>query len=255
MWKGERMTDATISLTTYRQMPKATGWHGWETISEVVHWSPAETAFIIVDMWDNHWSRGAVERVNVLAPQINVVVQAARNVGMQIIHAPSDVVDFYQGQVARAWVTSLPKVDPPQSIKHADPPLPIDDSDGGSDTGETESHKAWSRQHDAIEIKDGDAISADGQEVYNILANRKLKNLIYAGVHTNMCVLNRPFAIKQMVRWGLNIVLARDLTDAMYNPLKPPYVSHAEGTRLVISYIEKFWCPTITSDDLTRPRP
>jgi hypothetical protein len=30
----------------------------------------------------------------------------------------------------------------------------------------------------------------------------------------------------------------------MYNPEMPPYVSHEEGTRLVIEYIEKFWCLT-----------
>jgi len=50
------------------------------------------------------------------------------------------------------------------------------------------------------------------------------------------------------------VALSRDLTDAMYNPLKPPYVSHDAGTQLIIGYIEKFWCPTITGDDLTRPR-
>lgn len=31
----------------------------------------------------------------------------------------------------------------------------------------------------------------------------------------------------------------------------PPYVSHEEGTRLVVEYIEKFWCPTIPGKDLT----
>lgn len=70
------------------------------------------------------------------------------------------------------------------------------------------------------------------------------------GVHTNMCVLNRPFAIKQMARWGVDVMLVRDLTDTMYNPARPPYVSHEEGTRLVVEFIEKFWCPTIASADL-----
>jgi hypothetical protein len=72
------------------------------------------------------------------------------------------------------------------------------------------------------------------------------------GVHTNMCVLNRTFAIKQMVKWGKDVYLVRDLTDAMYNPARPPYVSHEDGTRLVVEYIEKFWCPTVASDDLLR---
>jgi hypothetical protein len=36
----------------------------------------------------------------------------------------------------------------------------------------------------------------------------------------------------------------------MYNPARPPYVSHAEGTRLVVEYIEKFWALTIHSAEL-----
>ena len=70
------------------------------------------------------------------------------------------------------------------------------------------------------------------------------------GVHTNMCMLNRPYGIKQMVRWGVSIALARDLTDAIYNPAMPPYVNHDEGTRLVVEYIEKFWCPTVAGGDV-----
>jgi hypothetical protein len=38
----------------------------------------------------------------------------------------------------------------------------------------------------------------------------------------------------------------------MYDPREPPYVSHARGTELVIEHIEKYWCPSISSDDLTR---
>ena len=49
------------------------------------------------------------------------------------------------------------------------------------------------------------------------------------GVHTNMCVLNRTFAIKQMVKWGKNVLLVRDLTDAMYNPKMKPMVVAPEG--------------------------
>jgi len=30
----------------------------------------------------------------------------------------------------------------------------------------------------------------------------------------------------------------------------PPHVSQAEGTRLVIEYIERHWCPSINSADL-----
>jgi len=71
------------------------------------------------------------------------------------------------------------------------------------------------------------------------------------GVHLNMCVLGRPFGIRQMVRLGKNVALVRDMTDTMYDPRREPKVSHFEGTDLVVEHVEKFWCPTLLSTDLT----
>ena len=70
------------------------------------------------------------------------------------------------------------------------------------------------------------------------------------GVHTNMCVLGRPFGIRQQCYLGKNVVLCRDLTDALYDPRDPPHVSHARGLELVIHHIEQYWCPTILGKDL-----
>jgi hypothetical protein len=47
-------------------------------------------------------------------------------------------------------------------------------------------------------------------------------------------------------------VLARDLTDSMYDPRTRPFVSHTRGTELVIEHIESRWCPSILGEDLTR---
>ncbi|MBV7329559.1 isochorismatase family protein [Chloroflexi bacterium TSY] len=223
-------------------------WHQ-ETTKNVV--TPTETAIIICNMWDNHWSRGAAERVNAMAPRMNKVLSTARAQGVHIIHAPSDTLDFYADAPARQRILAVELIAPPQAIEHDDPPLPIDDSDHGSDTGEVETFRAWKRQHPAIEIdQTHDYISDSGSQIYGLLQHTQIKQVLLMGVHTNMCILNRSFGIKQMVRWGVNIALIRDLTDAMYNPAMPPYVSHTQGTQLVIDYIEKFWCPTIHSDDL-----
>jgi len=240
-----------LRLTLRRQSPKKTGWVDWVVSEHEVRWPPSEAALIAVDVWDSHWSRGAAERVNALAPRIDATIRAARERGVLIVHAPSDVVAYYGGHPARARALDVPQLEPPELAPHDDPPLPIDDSDGGSDTGEPTWHHAWTRQHAAVEIRDQDAITADGREIYSLLRARGVGHVLVCGVHTNMCVLNRPFAIKRLVRWGFDVALLRDLTDSMYNPLMRPYVSHAEGTRLVVEYIEKFWCATATSDDLT----
>jgi len=131
--------------------------------------------------------------------------------------------------------------------------LPIDDSDGGCDCEpQCAQYGAWTAQHPAIEINDEDAISDNGREIYNLLAQYGIENVIILGVHTNMCVLGRPFGIRQMARLNRNPVLVRDLTDAMYNPRKAPKVSHAEGTELVVQHVEKYWCPTVLSADLLK---
>lgn len=246
-------TGDTLHLQLRRQeLARDEGGHAYWKVSEnKVAVPTSRAALLLCDVWDAHWSRGARERVDAMVPRIDEVVRAGRRRGVQIIHAPSDTMAFYADTQARKRTAEVPRVEPPPDIEHDDPPLPIDDTDGGSDTGETPWHKAWSRQHPGIEIDQGaDVISDSGAEIYSLLQDRGIDHLLIAGVHTNMCVLNRSFGIKQMVRWGVDVVLVRDLTDTMYNPAMRPYVSHDEGTRLVVTYIEKFWCPTLHSRDI-----
>ena len=245
-----------LNLRTQALKPDAGGHNQWQAVAEARTVKAPETAILLCDVWDKHWSRGATERVAALAPRINETVKAARALGVTIVHAPSETMAFYEDTPARKRMKDAPASPLPPPMPHDNPPLPIDDSDGGSDTGEKPWHKAWTRQHPAIEIdQERDGVSDNGQEIWNFLQARGIRNLVVLGVHTNMCILNRPFAIKAMVPRGMNVALVRDLTDAMYNPAQRPYVSHDEGTRLVIEYIEKFWCPTILAADLVKPSP
>jgi nicotinamidase-related amidase len=242
---------AHFRLTARRHLRRETGFHGWQAQEQVVSWQSAETALIIVDMWDRHWSKGATGRVGMLAPHIDEIACAIRKQGGHVIHAPSDVTDAYKDHPARVNAQSAPFCAMPDLLGHPDPRLPIDDSDGGSDTGEPSWWKAWSCQHRAIAIEPEDTLSDDMQEIYNVLQQRSVRHVMYAGVHLNMCVLNRPFGMKRTIRLGYDVVLVRDATDTMYNPYMPPYVSHDEGTQLVVRYVEQFWCPTIHSSDVT----
>ncbi len=217
---------------------------------------PDKTAIVICDMWDKHWCEGATRRVAEMAPRMNEVVETARNRGVLIIHAPSSTMDFYEGTAARKRAKNAPHEDMPNedSWKHLDPEvegkLPIDDSDGGCDCWppcDDVNSGVWTRQIDTIRIDDSDAISDNGQEVYNVLEQAGRDNVIVMGVHTNMCVLGRPFSIRANVNNGKNVLLVRDLTDTMYNSRMAPFVNHHRGTDLVVEHIEKFWAPTITS--------
>ena len=217
---------------------------------------PTKTAVVICDMWDDHWCVPAAKRCDALARKAAPVVAAARQAGMTIVHCPSDCMAYYADHPARKRALAVTPTAPPPPKDLPNPPLPIDDSDGGCDSpGPTPFRKAWTKQHDAIPIDAGrDYVTDRGPEVYSILAARGVTTVLVMGVHTNMCVLNRTFAIKQLRRWGVDCLLVRDLTDAMYNPQRRPFVSHDEGTQLVIGYIETHWCPSVESKDLVSGR-
>ena len=228
-------------------------------------WPPEKTALIICDMWDEHWCAGAARRVVEMAGRVDEVARELRRRGVLVIHAPSSVVDFYDGTPQRELARSAPHTDTPLPLSQSDrwgtkwcypdrsrePDMPIDDSDMGCDCEEKCSIRAaWTRQIDSITIAADDAISDNGQEVWNLLEARGIDNVFIAGVHLNMCVLGRPFGIRQMTQLGKNVVLLRDLTDTMYNSKMEPFVDHFEGTDLVVRHVESYWCPTTRSDEI-----
>ena len=239
---------------------------GWAVYEENVVWKPRETAIIVCDMWDQHWCPNAAKRVEELAGPMNELLKEARSLGVFIIHAPSSVTKFYDGTPQRERAKAAPYVKTPVPLatdqrwgtawcypdKKREGELPIDDADMGCDCEETyEPHAPWTRQIATLEIADQDAITDNGQETWNLLQEREIGNVILIGVHLNMCVMGRPFGIRQMTYLGKNVVLMRDMTDTMYNPKMSPRVSHFEGTDLVVGHVERYWCPTITSTDLT----
>ncbi len=250
-----------------RTRVKTAGKDGFTLAERKVAWESKKTVLIICDMWDDHWCKSAARRVREMAGPLNEVVNAARARGVFIIHAPSTCAGFYDATPQRERARVAPFRPTPVPLATAerwgtawcwtDPAheavLPIDDSDMGCDCQPAKCPigAPWTRQIRSIDIAEADAITDNGQETWNLLAERGIDNVILCGVHLNMCVLGRPFAIRQMVKLGKNVALMRDLTDTMYNPERPPGVSHFAGTDLVIEHVERYWCPSFTSTDLS----
>ena len=226
--------------------------------NEIQEWNPGETAIIICDMWNEHWCKGATRRVAEMAPLMNDVVSIAREKGVLIVHAPSACMEYYKDHPARKLgrkykskkAESLIGNGILDSEEGAD--WPIDQSDGGCDcTPECKGGSPWTHQIDLIKISDKDAISESGAEIGGLFYKRGIKNVILMGVHTNMCVIGRPFGLRNMVRLGMNVVLMRDMTDTMYDSKEEPKVSHFTGNSLINEYIETYVCPSIVSSDFT----
>jgi nicotinamidase-related amidase len=238
----------------------------YTVVEKKAEWDPKKTAIIVCDMWDDHWCKNAAKRVAELAGPLNQAVKAARAKGVFVIHAPSSVTGFYKDTPQRKRAKDAPFAKTPVPLAKderwgttwcwpdakREPALPIDDDDMGCDCAvKCKVRDAWTRQIATIEIADEDAVTDDGQETWNLLQARGIDNVMLCGVHLNMCVLGRPFGIRQLVHLGKNVALLRDLTDTMYNPEKPPKVSHFAGTDLVVEHVEKYWCPSLTSADIT----
>jgi nicotinamidase-related amidase len=235
-------------------------------VEKPVAWAPEKTAIIVCDMWDDHWCKSAARRVAEMAGPLNEVLRGARARGVLVIHAPSTVTSYYNDTPQRRRAREAPASATPVPLATAqrwgtawcwpdgsrEAVLPIDDSDMGCDCDvKCTIRDAWTRQIAKIEIAGPDAITDDGQEVWNLLASRGIDNVILCGVHLNMCVLGRPFGIRQMRRLGKNVALMRDMTDTMYNHERPPGVDHFAGTDLVVEHVERYWCPSFTSTDIT----
>jgi nicotinamidase-related amidase len=247
-----------IRISLEKRIPSGTDSEADIMVNEIQQWSPEETAIIICDMWDKHWCGSATERVAEMAPFMNNVVSIARGKGVLIVHAPSSCMEFYRDQTARKLgrkyqsrrARLLLSNDVLESEKGA--PGPIDQNDGGCDCDPPCAQtQPWTREIDLIEINDQDAISDSGVEIAGLFEACGIKNVILMGVHENMCIVNRSFGLRNMVRLGMNVVLMRDLTDTMYNSKQWPVVPHFTGTSLMTEYIERYICPTMVSTDFT----
>jgi type 1 glutamine amidotransferase/nicotinamidase-related amidase len=265
--------DGPANAITVHKRSRVEQGGGFAVREAVEHWDPKQTAVIVCDMWDAHHCLNAVRRAEEMAPRMDRVLEEARRRGALIVHAPSSCMDWYKDHPARKRAQAAPKsATLPADISQwcrqipaeAKGTYPIDQADGGEDDDPVEHARwherlagmgrnprsPWKAQMPLLTIKDEDAISDSGVEIWNLLEHRGINNVVLLGVHTNMCVLGRPFGLRQMAKNGKNVVLMRDLTDTMYNPQKWPYVTHFVGTDRIVEHIEKYVCPSVTSADL-----
>ncbi len=273
-WMSAALADQPLRLQLRFQQPVSENAQQYHRLQREEVWPAEKTAVIVCDMWDSHHCVNAVRRVAELAPRIDRFCTALREKGATVIHAPSGCMAAYREHPARLRAQNTPRAAefPPDIGAWCDripseeqATYPLDQSDGGEDD-DWEEHARWAlrleadgrdprapwiRQTPAIGIDSKvDYVSDDGQEIWSILEARRIDNVILVGVHANMCVLGRPFGLRRLATAGKNVVLARDLTDTMYDPRDWPYCSHFTGTDRIVRHIERVVCPTISSDQV-----
>jgi len=184
---------------------------------------PAAAAVVLVDTWNKHPVRSHMERTaEVTRERIAPLLPAARAAGLPVIYAPSPSVAVRYPQWRRRF-GDRPAPEPR-------PPEPWPPPELGARTGPYARYRRrpaespadydgpypdwwrWDAVHESIAPEPDDLVVATGQELHELLAERQIAFLFYAGFAANICVLHRDYGILAMGARGYLPVLLRDCT-------------------------------------------
>jgi nicotinamidase-related amidase len=186
----------------------------------------------------------ATQRFAAIVPRMNRVLASARQFGIPVIWAPTDVASPYVGTPPRERAIAIPRYSVPtlpalscQFTAKAGPCM------CGPGIACVENF-GWDRIQPDLVIDDKDWMVSGTEELYSICKKLGITHLIYMGIHTNACVFNREEGIGRMSAAGLNCMLARDVTDAItrYDP-KTGYTPD-DGTAQSVADIERAGVPS-----------
>lgn len=199
---------------------------------------------MICDVWNTHWCRTAAQTTAALAQKINLVLETARPQLELVIHAPSDAVAFYEATPQHVRAASLPVVARRLEVELNDAQPPATNRPGCPDypdcTPVTGPPWPWTRQHPAIAIRNNDLISDREDEIWKALSHFRIDRLAFAGMHVDVCVLDRPFGIRRMRRRQVECVLVADLTEAFW----------PEETGKILDHVNRHLCPVMGSAEV-----
>jgi nicotinamidase-related amidase len=216
---------------------------------------PSRIGVVIVDMWNTNDCMTNAQRAAALVPRMNKALDAARRLGMSIIWAPTDVASQYVGMPQRERAIALVRYPLPHIANFSCPfsvptVRPAKCMCGPGIVCHV--HYGWDAMDPDLVIASGDWIVGDPEELYSIYRQRNLTRLIYMGINTNLCVMNKPEGIAAMTAAGVQCTLARDLTDAetYYDPdlAFTPDI----GTEKDIADVERSGIPTINMAEEVR---
>lgn len=210
--------------------------------------NPAKVGIVIIDMWNFHWCKTSAGRVAAMVPRMNKCLDVARTLGMQVFFCPTDVANNYVGYPQRERAIAAPFTALPPSLNIVCP----HPGAGGCMCGKDQciSNGGWNGMAEEIAIKDRDIISSGPQELYNLCKQLGLTELWYMGVHTNNCVLGKPEGMRNMMNYGFQCVLVRDLQDpeTFYDPKagRTPDGNNA----LVVKHFERYLAPSVNMGEM-----
>ncbi|MDE0315338.1 MAG: cysteine hydrolase family protein [Candidatus Poribacteria bacterium] len=183
-----------------------------------------ETALVLVDLWNVHFIETWIERAKqVTVDRVVPVIDAARKASLTIVHAPSPSVAAQYPQLKRHKPPgpSTPFAWPPSDFRGREGDYAVYRGPRSQPPGigiHWDKLSAQLSMSPAIDVKEDEFVIATGQQLHDLLEERQILHLIFAGFATNWCVLGRDYGIRSMSRYGYNIILLRDATTGVEFP-------------------------------------
>ncbi|MEJ7605488.1 MAG: hypothetical protein WKF37_04305 [Bryobacteraceae bacterium] len=252
---------------------------------------PRKAAVVAVDVWTSHSCSGFNQHAAKFLNRMQETLEACRRLAMSIVFAPSGAnLEAVADLPARKNILALPHAKLPESngflASHAvNGPFaapcmcPITSLQPETSVPLVRCQRVQSdyNQHPALKIEDIDYFLSAGkyspgtrsaikswgepaqQELWNLVQAKGITHILYVGFASNMCIINREFAMIQARRMGLQPIIIRDLTLAItydgYNPLTRSIDASFgpdDGSRYALEYIETRVGPSIESAQLRR---
>ncbi len=195
-----------------------------------------ETAFIMVDVWNNEleskffgdvgrdWvsifrgGRSLQERVHrITNEKIRPALDAARKIDLTVVHLPTEHVavkyEQYHKRFTNPLATARKSDWPPAEFKklRTDRILKLLYGEGAAEADELR-EKTYDDISKYVKPQQEDYIIATGEQLNQIFKEKRILNLIYVGFATNLCLFLKPGGLKEMWDRGYNIIVLRDCT-------------------------------------------
>jgi nicotinamidase-related amidase len=198
---------------------------------------PRETGFVALHLWNvgdpagppipeayfvDMGSREAQEEsVRIARRFIRPAIDASRAAGLPVFHVePANIALKYDSVHEELRPED---VDPPAPAR----PRPPEANPGWIRERAERSHgrgyadwTGWAQMRilASCDAEPGDQVVLTGAQFDRILRRRGIKNLVYTGFATNMCILDSAAATREMLGYGYRIFLIREATLAVEYP-------------------------------------
>ena len=229
--------------------------HYFEELLEI---PVVESALILVDCWSIHYCESYLSRTRkIIEEKIVPVVEAARETGVTVIHAPSSNVAEKYSQSSRFFEKGDEERFPVYaSIDPEWPPREfVERREGYSVFNRVFSppRETWEEVYreklmiaEPLTPKPEDYVVRSGRQLHKILKRLRILHLFYAGFATNMCLQHRDYGVRAVSEMGYNVILLRDCTAAIE---AHDTVDQQLATRIFVQEVETKYAWSTTSRD------